>query len=189
MPDHTHKAQFIITGETGSGKTSFLLDLIGRLRKDGLSVAGFAALSVPEDGPSVSYRILDLVSGKILPLASRSYTKGWDSFGPFYFNPEGIRLGIDILEDPLIISHDLIVVDEVGHFELEGKIWAGSLTRILARPSASMLLVVRASLVSRVIRQWNLEDAVIMDTGRIKPARAADMILAKKGGTRPFTKH
>jgi nucleoside-triphosphatase THEP1 len=70
MSAANHKPLFIITGETGSGKTTFLLGLIEKLRENGLSVAGFAALSDPEDGPSGSFNMLDLASGKILPLGS-----------------------------------------------------------------------------------------------------------------------
>ena len=99
MSDKDLRSVFIITGETGSGKTTFLLKLIEELRGKALSIAGFAALSVPEDGPSGSFSILDLVSGKILPLASRRFTEGWEQSGKFYFNPEGILMGKNILED------------------------------------------------------------------------------------------
>jgi nucleoside-triphosphatase THEP1 len=189
MSDNAHKSVFIMTGKTRSGKTTFLLDLIEELRRNTLSIAGFAALSVPEDGPSGSYHILDLVSGKILPLASRRITEGWELFGQFYFNPEGIYMGKEILENPLIIHQDIIVVDEIGPFELEGKIWADCLTRLLGRQYPSILLVVREALVPQVIHQWSLKDAMIIDTGRIKPGQAATMILSKTGGTRPLKRH
>ena len=127
---------------------------------------------------------------KICPRAiSEKLKEGWEQFGQFYFNPEGIHLGRNILEDPLIINHDLIVVDEIGPFELEGKIWADCLTRLLGRQYPSILLVVREALVPQVIHQWSLKDAMIIDTGRIKPGQAATMILSKTGGTRPLKRH
>jgi nucleoside-triphosphatase THEP1 len=178
-----HKSVFMITGETGSGKTTFLLKLIEELRGKALSIAGFAALSVPEDGPSGSFNILDLVSGKILPLASRRFTEGWEQFGKFYFNPEGILMGRSILEDPLIINNDLIIVDEIGPFELDGKIWAESITRLLARRSCSVLLVVREQLVGQVIKQWSLRNAIIIEAEQIRPDQAAIMIQSQRGGT------
>ncbi len=93
MPVNDPRPVFILTGETGSGKTTFLMKLIEELRGKALSLAGFVALSVPGDGPSGSYNILDLVSGKILSLASRKFTEGWEQIGNFYFNPEGYRWG------------------------------------------------------------------------------------------------
>jgi len=182
MPEKDHKSVFIITGETGSGKTTFLLKLIEELKGEALSLAGFVALSVPEDGPSGSFNILDLVSGKILPLASRRFTEGWEQLGRFYFNPAGIGMGKNILEDALIINNDLIIVDEIGPYELDGKIWAESLTRLLAGQSCSILLVVREQLVSQVIQQWNLKDVMIIGIGQIKPDQAANMILSQKRG-------
>ena len=182
MSNKDRKSVFIITGETGSGKTTFLLKLIEELRGKALSIAGFAALSVPEDGPSGSFNILDLVSGKILPLASRRFTEGWEQSGKFYFNPEGILMGKNILEDPLILNNDLIVVDEIGPFELDGKIWAESITRLLTRQCCSILLVVREQLLAQVIKKWSLKDAMIIDIGQTKPDQAASMILSKESG-------
>jgi nucleoside-triphosphatase THEP1 len=181
MPEKDHKSVFIITGETGSGKTTFLLELIEELRGESLSIAGFAALSVPEDGPSGSFNILDLVSGKILPLASRRFTEGWKQYGKFYFNPAGILLGKNILEDPMIIKNDLIVVDEIGPFELDGEIWADGLTRLLAGQNCSILLVVREQLVRQVMRHWSIKDAMVIEFGKLKPDQAATLILSCTG--------
>ena len=183
MPDKDHRSVFIITGKTGSGKTTFLLELIEKLKGKALSIAGFAALSVPQDGPSGSYNILDLESGKILPLASGRFTKGWEQLGRFYFNPDGIGMGKNILEDPLINNNDLIVVDEIGPFELEGKIWADSLTRLLARRSCPVLMVVRATLVAQVIQEWSLQDATIIEIGKSGPDEVAIRILSQTAGT------
>jgi nucleoside-triphosphatase THEP1 len=182
MPEKDHNSVFITTGKTGSGKTTFLLKLIEEMRGKALSLAGFAALSVPEDDPSGSFNILDLVSGKILPLASRRFTEGWEQYGRFYFNPAGIGMGKNILEDPLIINNDLIIVDEIGPYELDGKIWAESLTRLLTGQSCSILLVVREQLVNQVLQQWSLKDAMIIEFGQIKPDQAAAMILSQTRG-------
>lgn len=182
MSDKDRKSVFIITGETGSGKTTYLLKLIEVLRGKALSIAGFAALSVPDDGPSGSFNILDLESGKLHPLASRRFTEGWEQIGNFYFNPAGIRMGNSILEDPLIINNDLIIVDEIGPFELDGKVWAKSLTQLLIGQNCSVLLVVREQLVSRVIQHWRLEDAMIIEIGQTKPEQVATMIRSHTVG-------
>jgi nucleoside-triphosphatase THEP1 len=91
-------------------------------------------------------------------------------------------MGKNILEDPLIINNDLIIVDEIGPFELDGKIWAESLARILTRQCCSILLVVREQLVAQVIQQWGLKDAMIIEIGQSKPDQAAAMILSQTAG-------
>jgi nucleoside-triphosphatase THEP1 len=91
-------------------------------------------------------------------------------------------MGKNILEDPLIINNDLIIVDEIGPYELDGKIWAESLTRLLTGQSCSILLVVREQLVNQVLQQWSLKDAMIIEFGQIKPDQAAAMILSQTRG-------
>ncbi len=198
MPLNDHRPVFILTGETGSGKTTFLLKLIEELRGKALSLAGFVALSIPGDGPSGSYNILDLVSGKILSLASRKFAKGWKQIGNFYFNPEGIQMGKEILDDPLIINNYLIVFDAVllslpvmhgaiGNpifaFLLDGKVWADSLTHLLSGQNYSVLLVVREQLVSRVMQVWKLEHAMIIEIGQVEPDQVAAAILSQTART------
>ena len=182
MADIELKSVFIVTGDTGSGKTTFVMRLMELLRDHSLSIAGFTALSVPHDGPSGSFNMLDLVSGKILPLASRRFYEGWEQVGRFYFNPEGIRTGKRILEDALKTEHDLFVVDEIGPFELEGKIWAENLTRILERRAWPVLLVVREPLVAAVVQKWNLQDAVLIDIRQLNPDQAANLVLPETMG-------
>ena len=182
MPDIKHKSIYIVTGETGSGKTTFVLRLIELLRDQSLSIAGFTALSVPHDGPSGSFNMLDLGSGKIIPLASRRFYEGWEQVGNFFFNPEGIGMGNRILEDALRTEHDILIVDEIGPFELEGKIWAESLTPILERRACPVLLVVRESLVTAVVQKWNLQDAVLINIRQLNPDQAADLVLQEPMG-------
>jgi nucleoside-triphosphatase THEP1 len=83
----------------------------------------------------------------------------------------------------LIINNDLIVVDEVGPFELDGKVWADSLTHLLGGQKYSLLLVVREQLVSRVIQQWSLKNAMIFEIGQVKPTQVSAAILSQKSRT------
>ena len=181
MSDTDPKPIFILTGGTGSGKTTFLLQMLAFLRRHDLFITGFAAVSDPGDGPSAAYDIMDLSSGKTLPLAARKSTRGWRPHGSFYFNPEGLQMGERILENALIRGADLMVVDEIGPFELEGKIWAKSLSSILHSRSCPVLLVVREKLVQQVIRHWHLEDARVVNIREKKPDQAANEVIIQKG--------
>ena len=172
---------FILTGDTGSGKTTFLLDMIDALRRQNISMAGFTAISDPGDGAPGVYQIADLVSGRKLPLAARRYTEGWENIGNFYFNPEAIRLGKGLLEDPRITDQDLIIIDEIGPFELSGEVWAEPVTALLDRRSCPVLLVVRASLVEKVMEQWSLPDARVFTIRETTPGQAVEHIISATG--------
>ena len=90
-------------------------------------------------------------------------------------------MGQDILDDPMICDNDLVIVDEIGPFELDGKIWANSLTRLLDRQCCALLLVVREQLITEVIQKWKLNDPVIIDIEQTKNDQAAAIISSKLG--------
>ena len=89
------------------------------------------------------YEIQNIQTGKTLPLASRGFIENWNKTGNFYFNPEAILFGNKILTDPGLIKNDLIVLDEIGPFELDGKIWADSVSHLIITSDCPMILVVR----------------------------------------------
>jgi nucleoside-triphosphatase len=181
MPENDHHPVFILTGRTGGGKTTFLIQMIEILKGAGLSISGFAAVSVPRNETSRSYDLLDVGSGKMLSLASGTAAGDWERSGRFYFNPEGIRAGKRIFKDTQLRKVDLMVVDEIGPFELEGRIWADELFHMLPAPPCSMLLVVRESLIQQVVGHWHLEDVVIIDIRQTEPDQAADMVMSETG--------
>lgn len=172
------QAVFIITGKTGSGKTTFLENLIPGLRKQKLSVTGFLALrnSNKEEVQDYDLKLID--TNVSPPLASRGYVKGWTKVSNFYFNPEALQRGNKILSDPQIQKRDIVVIDEIGIFELDGKIWANAVSRLINNGSISMIWVVRNALVEKVITKWALKDPVIIDIEKVSIKDAEKMILA-----------
>ena len=170
---------FIITGHPGSGKTTFLEKLVETLRKKGYTVTGFLAPASSKDFQERSYEIQNIETDETFDLASSKAHPGWDKTGKFFFNPEAIHLGIKILQNPLIIDYDLIVVDEIGPFELDNKIWADSISKLLSYPDLTMIWIVRKNLLQDVIRKWNLKNTYIIDVGIITVPEAKNKILSK----------
>jgi nucleoside-triphosphatase THEP1 len=170
---------FIITGKIGSGKTTFLTELVKRMQEQGLSVSGFLAIRSRVKGSVQSYGIRFPDSKETIPLSSREYVKEWLKTGNFYFNPEALKRGNDMLSDSQILNKDLIVVDEIGIFELEGKIWADAVSRLIKNGAGIMIWVVRSTLVEKVIRRWGLKDTVIIDIDEVSLKEAEKMILSR----------
>ncbi|KPK81193.1 MAG: hypothetical protein AMS27_15675 [Bacteroides sp. SM23_62_1] len=173
------KQIFIITGHTGSGKTTFLQNLVETIMKEGYSVTGFLAPLSLSDSQNQSYEIQNIETRKCIPLASRKAISGWIKTGGFYFNPEAINAGNNILRIPAILNSDLIIVDEVGPFELDDKIWAHSISRLLSLPDITMILVVRIKLVQNVIEKWNLKITDIINIEFVTVTEASKMIISK----------
>jgi len=173
---------FILTGNPGCGKSSFLMGLVERVRNMHLHVTGFVAPSILHEDASRSYDFRDLSSGETMPLASRVISEGWLKVGSFYFNPEALRLGNRILMDPDICEFDLVVIDEIGPFELEGRIWADAVNHLLENCKCPMIWTVRKQLIQKVIHMWKLENVEIIDLETHSPDHAAGMILAANKG-------
>lgn len=69
---------FIITGETGSGKSSFLVKLLERLRRRKISVSGIPAKGMWRNGQKQVYEIQNIQTGKTMPLASKGLSQNYD---------------------------------------------------------------------------------------------------------------
>lgn len=170
---------FILTGNPGSGKTSYLNQLLVLLRKRNISITGFLA-PVSSAGLQIqSYEIQNIETSERLPLAARKETPGWIKVGHLFFNPEAIIEGNRILSNPGISGYDLIVVDEIGPFELNDRVWADSVSGLLFLSDATMIWVVRKNLVQEVILKWNLKNTLIIDITIIKVPEAEKTILSR----------
>ncbi len=170
---------FFITGNPGCGKTAFLNELVLSLRKRKITVTGFLAFSSSRDKEIQSYEIQNIETGERLPLASRKYSTGWIRTGNFYFNPEAIQTGNKILNNQELNEYDLIVIDEIGPFELSGKIWADSLTNLLSNADYDMIWVVRKNIIEEVIRKWDLKATYMIDIEKVTVPEAENLIMSE----------
>jgi nucleoside-triphosphatase len=174
----THPKVIIITGKTGGGKTSFLSKLITVLQAKGISISGFLAKRTSDSASFYKYQIRFLDTNETVPLSSRKKVGDWYKVAHFYFNPEAILMGNRILNDPQILNKDLIVIDEIGIFEMEGKIWADAISHLVSKSEKMMIWVVRDTLVEKVIEKWNLQKPVIIDIQKVSIRQAEEKILS-----------
>lgn len=166
----------VITGARGSGKTTAAAAAVDALRAGGFRVGGFLAPGEVRDGQRWAIELVLLDSGTRVPMATRDPDCAWPPLGPFKVNPDALSAGEAALSPEAARAHDVLVVDEVGPWELEGAGWAGALDALLGG-STPLLLVVRRSLVADVLGRFApgsdaaVWDVSAMDAGEI--ARAA----------------
>lgn len=170
---------FIITGKTGSGKTTFLDQLVKNLQKNHVSISGFLAKRSKLEENKQLYALYFLDSCKLIPFASREPLEEWTNLANFYFNPEAILCGQKLLHSPEIFKNDLIVIDEIGIFELEGKVWADSISFLVNKSQNKMIWVVRNTLIEKVIRKWDIRNPVIFNIEKTSVSQAAARILSE----------
>jgi len=136
------------TGKRHCGKTTSAAKLVQKVHNEGFNVCGLLAPCVYRDGELVGFDVLDLRSNNRAPLARRTMNKGKD--GPFNFIIDGLKLGNAALSAETTKSADLVIVDEFGPLELNGRGWRKNVDSLLTSNNAIILLVVRMELVDAV---------------------------------------
>jgi nucleoside-triphosphatase THEP1 len=175
--ESTARSAVVITGATGSGKTTLTREVIERLRARGLRVAGILAPGILTGGRRTGFDLVNLATGEQLPLAREQGNPGGSHarWSRFAFSPEGLALGRRALTDDAR-GADVMVVDEVGPFELSGGGWAQPLDALAHGYGGALLLVVRESVVDAVRARWGAADTTVCDVADADPDAIADRL-------------
>jgi nucleoside-triphosphatase THEP1 len=171
---------FILTGETGSGKTTLAQQVVERLRARGLKVGGILAPGLLEDSRRTGFDIVNLTTGESAQLA-RENAGGpaphaqWSRFS---FSQQGLALGLKAL-GPDATGADVVLVDEVGPFELAGGGWAAALDQLARDAGKPVVMVVRSSIVDAVRRRWGSADSPAWDAAATPADEIVEMIVRR----------
>lgn len=157
--------RFIITGEQGEGKTTLLLQILADLTNQEIRMRGFAAPGYFTEGIRSGFDILDVHSGRTVELCSAIPSENSTQYGRYYFRSVGLAFGKEILRQPLSDQVDLLVIDEVGKFEIAGKVWGKSIDQIMRIPCPPMIWTVRRSFIDAVTSRWPVQRQRIIDVG------------------------
>jgi len=153
----------IITGEIHQGKTTFAQKIVADLLKQKIRIAGFFSVGINENGIRTGFNLVDIGSSRRVELCSDKKNEKRLKFGRYYFNSDAISLGNEILNSNNLSDKQLIVIDEVGHLELNGQGWSNAIENISRSNTVPQLWIVRKSLVQKSTRRWNISNAYIFD--------------------------
>jgi nucleoside-triphosphatase THEP1 len=144
----------ILTGPVGSGKTSFLRRLLTYLGSEGVAVAGFFGQRIFLDDELVGYDLINAANMRRHPfLRKGESTGGDDAIGPFRVDPDGQAAAHGILNASA--PEALLIVDELGPLELEGKGHWPALAPLLDDPGRHFLVVIRDAHLEEFGRIFN----------------------------------
>jgi len=161
FPWYTSLMVTIITGDQGSGKTTWLLKQINSLKKSG-NCGGILTPAVFKPSSSgktdsipvkTGFDALDISTGKRWPLGRTDGSLEGPVFGPFQFSTAGFERAIDSVTFALTRPDDFIVLDEIGPLELHKHKGFFRLLPLLSNiPSTvTFLLVIRKSLIETAV--------------------------------------
>ena len=172
---------FIVTGSVGEGKTTFIKALIGILRNEGVSLGGIYSQRVLENGVTTGYDLVDAETGRKEIFLRKNSDSRQEKIGAYFISPEGLEFGKSAIRRAHRKRKSIIIVDEAGKLELEGKGWADSLMELLKDPGVNLLIAVRDSYVSEVENKFQLGKSFVYRVTDITPESAAGVIKKELG--------
>lgn len=157
-----------ICGERGQGKTTFASELVYSLRQENFRIGGLLAPGYWKNNLRDRFVLQDIATGDELLFCQRENKAGWEKIRHFYINPAGQKFGEKALHPDSIRDCDIVVVDEIGPFELAGKGWHQPIVQLMDEPNLLKLFVVRNSLIKEICNHYSITHYSLVQVGNEK---------------------
>lgn len=168
---------FILSGAIASSKTRTLGELIELLKGSAVKIGGFYSPRIMEHDITTGYDIISISSGKSAALLRLAEGDSNLKIGKYRLIPDGFSLGRELLKPENNNSNQLVVIDEIGKLELQGKGWAKSLEALLHSRKNHLLIAVRTDFVDAVIEKWHIKNYRVFDVDNLDSRKIAADIL------------
>jgi len=170
---------YIISGETRSGKTTFLKEVISQLKKQkNYQINGIIAHGLDKNGERFGFDIEDIASTEKRFLCSQKPIENAKKIGRFYFDEKGLDFGRNALLNNLE-NANLLVIDEIGYMELKGKGWFSAIEKAMEYPHLDMIWVVRKRILEDVLKLWQHSNIKVVDIKLNTPNIITNQLLKK----------
>lgn len=161
LRQHRRAGVMLLCGSIGEGKTRALGAMIKELRAGGRRMAGILSPAVHRGVQRIGYDLVNMATGLRTPLSRVERQTGMPSVGNYTFLPAGLEAGRRALSLQVVTGADVVVVDEVGPWELCDQGWAEALYELTLCTTIPMIWVVRDDIVDQVRDHWGLQDPLI----------------------------
>lgn len=153
----------IITGNVKSGKSSFLQNIINQCIENNLKPSGILSTAIIEQNKHKGYMLIDLITNQKIILSTTQPNNELIKVGKYFIYPQSLQLGKKWLDLNYIQQADFVVIDEIGPWELKHQGWATSLNQIVRYYNKPLILVVRTTIVDRVVDYWGFANPITID--------------------------
>jgi len=144
-----------ITGPQGGGKTTFVKELAALLEKSGFSTGGFIAEGYWENNLRSGFDIVEIGGSNKELLCNTIAGKGDEQFHRFFFKKKGLQFGNQILEKSAG-KNLVVIIDEVGALELEGRGLANAIEKLIENPPLAMIWTIRETIAERISARFDI---------------------------------
>lgn len=168
---------FIITGAIGQGKTTLVEKIIEIFKEKGIAVGGIYSLRIMENSTTIGYNVFDIANCDKEEFLKLNANESTMEIGRFKILPKGLQKGLNTLKAANNRNNRVVVIDEVGNLECENQGWAASMQDLIDQPNTHLLLVVRDSLVEKVIQKWNFKQPLVFNISQHDHLEISNLIL------------
>lgn len=138
-----------------------MIKVVSELKEQNLKIDGFLSEVVLKNKKRVGYDLFDLREERSFPFIRTKGEKGWEKIGSFFFIPQSLAKAKNIILRSKEV--DVLVVDEVGPQELEGKGLWPALKQVIFLPKKRSLLVVRKNVLNDFLEMVKEKEVKIFD--------------------------
>jgi nucleoside-triphosphatase THEP1 len=172
---HT-KLAFLITGDIAAGKTTFCKELIHLLQSKNIPTGGILSERIIKDNVTIGYDLIDISTGNRMIFLRENEETSTSKIGRFEINIDTVELGRKILLSKNLAKNAIVIIDEVGFLELQGKGWAESIELLKELSGKVLILAVRNEFVKKVIEEFGLKYAIVLDVHKDEITTATSKI-------------
>jgi len=154
---------FIVSGDIESGKTTLLTKLASKLKSENITVGGIYSQRIIEKGITSGYNFVSIDTGEKCQYLKLRTEGGNEEIGRWEIIPGSFRKGKEMLSEQLLKDKKVIIIDETGKLETDGKGWKDKIEQLLAIQGIVLVLSVRKKHITDVIKAFDLTAPVVFD--------------------------
>jgi nucleoside-triphosphatase len=156
----------LLSGSINSGKSSTIYKIVQQLLQEKLLVGGIVSLPILQEGRKAGYEAVCLLTHKTTHLAQLNSlvpnpAPDDITIGQWVIFNEGMQFCYQQIEEAIQKKVQLLVIDEIGPLEIQGKGFRSLLDQILLKQEMvpfQLLLIVRTNMVEEVKRLYPNHD-------------------------------
>lgn len=168
---------FVISGTQGEGKSTFLEKILEEFDQNKIKYGGILARGQWKNNIRNKFELIDLKSGGSVIFCQKDEMPGWEKIRSFYINPAGTDFGNKALQHHYLKDIDIVIIDELGPFELMGKGWTFAVNEIINNTGMPMIWVIRESLLQEIIAYYKITTFRVFNIKTETPTRVSKLIF------------
>jgi nucleoside-triphosphatase THEP1 len=154
---------FVVKGKIGSGKTTVVKELIENLKRKNIRIGGIYTQKIFENEERIGYDVVDAKTNTAEIFLRINHCETCKKIGIFSIFSDGVKKGKESLHPEKTADDQLVVIDEVGMLELNGKGWAKQLNNLIQSGKNHLLIAVRDEFSEEVLKKWNIQHATVFE--------------------------